>query len=92
MAPSVIYGILRNTAYIGERVYNRHESVEPDADRRRKAPKPGKSKKTSQALRSEDHWIRVPCPAIISRELFDQVQAQLVRNRRKAGRPAHGIC
>lgn len=83
----VVRGILRNSVYRGEATYNKRRAAEPI--KRRTPPKPGKSKTTSQRLRAESEWIRVPVPAIIRREQFERVQQRMERNRAlHAGRPS----
>jgi site-specific DNA recombinase len=83
----VLSQMLRNTTYRGEARCNRRTLVEPVT--RRKAPVPGKSKKTSMKMRPPSEWIMVPVPAIIDRALFDRVQERLTRDRHiDSGRPS----
>jgi hypothetical protein len=69
--------MLTNTTYVGQARANRRMGVEPRADRRRKAPVAGQSKKTSTTRRPASEWINIPCPAIIERALFDRVRDRL---------------
>jgi site-specific DNA recombinase len=83
----VVCTILRNSAYYGEAHFNRLASCEPR--RRRRAPAPGQSKKTSQRRRDKSEWIEVPVPAIIDKALFDRVRAIIERGAKAhVGRPA----
>jgi site-specific DNA recombinase len=83
---AVVSAILRNTAYYGSALFNRHYLCEPR--RRRKAPVAGQSKKTSTGLRDQSEWIEVPVPAIIDKALFDRVRAAVERSAAaRVGRP-----
>ncbi len=83
----VISAMLRNRTYMGEAQCNRRMVAEPVT--RRKPPRAGKSKKTSQKARPESEWIAVKNPAIIDRALFDRVQERLRRDRHvNSGRPS----
>jgi site-specific DNA recombinase len=83
----VIAAMLSNMSYMGQARFNRRMLVEPVV--RRKAPVPGKSKKTSMAMRPLSEWITVKVPAIIDRALFDRVRARMERDRHiNSGRPS----
>lgn len=84
---TVLSGMLRNTVYVGVSRHNRNLRVEPKL--RRKAPMPGKSKKTSARTRPASEWISVTVPAILDRALFDRVHERMTRDRHiNSGRPS----
>jgi site-specific DNA recombinase len=70
-----LYGILRNRKYIGVLMYNMY------------AEKDMAGKRNPQ-LKPQEVWVIVDggIPAIISQELFDKVQAMLIRNHQTGGR------
>jgi len=73
---SVIRRILTNTSYYGVHYFNRTERVES----KNGADKYAKSVKTSTILKDRSEWIEVPIDPIITKDLFDRVQAKLKRN------------
>ena len=75
---ATIRGILKNTTYYGEHYFNRTEKVESDIEKERYS----KTTKTKTLIRDQEEWILIPVPAIISKQLFDQVQQKLLRNKR----------
>jgi site-specific DNA recombinase len=83
-APSSVKTILDNPVYTGTAYWNRHESIEP-----RTTPagdKPRKYLKTSKRIRERTDWIGIPCPAIVSQELWDAAQKQLQVNKARSPR------
>jgi site-specific DNA recombinase len=62
---STLSGMLRNPAYMGKSVYNRHESVP--------ASHPG-PRSFLQRRRPKEEWIEIPVPAIVSEDLFVAAQ------------------
>ncbi|USN96471.1 MAG: recombinase family protein [Candidatus Nomurabacteria bacterium] len=71
--------MLTNTTYIGKHFYNKSEAVET------KSPKdPNKRyrriKKSSRKVRPKEEWLEVKVDPIISKELFERVQQQMVAN------------
>ena len=81
--PSTVGCILRNPIYMGVTYANRFRSI--PSQRRRSALAPvgqGKSLK----LRPEDEWIPLPMPAVVSDEVFAQVQEKLKHNQQTASR------
>jgi DNA invertase Pin-like site-specific DNA recombinase len=68
-----IVRILKNHGYTGTRYFNRITVVrDVSADGTRSA-----TKRPKLVYRDRDEWIAVKVPAIVSRELFDQVQERL---------------
>lgn len=76
----VIDRLLRDSTYMGEHYYNKSESVPTRTHR--KAQQYRKTVKGSRVARPKDDWLMVKVDAIVSKELFDNAQAQLVRNKR----------
>jgi site-specific DNA recombinase len=88
---STVARILHNPAYAGQAAFGRFESVEPGA---RLRPARGRNaiasrSKSSQRKRSEEEWIRVHVPALVSTEVFAAAQEQMAKNRRLSPRNAH---
>lgn len=81
---STVNRILRQTAYAGRFRYRRHEFVEPRRDTRPTAFR--KHRKTAKRLRPEADWIEVRVPAIVTPEVFEAAQRQLVTNAHFAPR------
>jgi site-specific DNA recombinase len=80
---STISKMLRNPALKGDKVQHRLKAVEPSF----RKSEIGKRRMSARA-RPQDEWIIVPVPAIISAELFDEVQRRLADNWRFASRNA----
>ncbi|QUN32427.1 recombinase family protein (plasmid) [Cupriavidus sp. KK10] len=83
---SVVWGILRNPAYMGRAAFGKtqvrdHLHVRVRAQRH-SADVPRKPYSTIRA--DPQQWIEIPVPAIISEALFHTVQEQLAENRKRA--------
>src|SRR2546430_456569 len=78
-----VRGILRNPSYAGRAVSNRTQ-VAPARGRKSAMLPAGPG--VSHAPRPEEDWIAVPVPAIVSEEVFAQVQAKLDANQQTAAR------
>src|SRR5215831_7810982 len=77
-----IKSILKNETYAGTRYFNRMTRV-------KKGDREGKKLIGGQWLyRDPSEWIAVKVPAIVSRELFDQVQARLRTHQKRYCKPA----
>ncbi|HYF77372.1 MAG TPA: recombinase family protein [Symbiobacteriaceae bacterium] len=83
----VVAEMLHNTSYVGQMRCLRKDMRGMGAVRR--LPR-GKRPDVKVRVRPESEWQLVPVPAIISRDLFDQVQANFTRNRR-GGRRDTGL-
>jgi len=89
---NTISGILANPCYTGAARFNRRRAAEPAPGRRRIAPKPGQSKKTSRVLRPQGEWIEVKVPAIVSVPQFEAVAGAMERSSQiRSGRPSKTI-
>ncbi len=75
--------LLANPCYYGEYQWGRTACRQSDT-RTFSSGRPYIARKP----RPEDERIVVPCPAIVSRELWDQVQSRLAENAAQAGRPS----
>jgi site-specific DNA recombinase len=80
---STIRWILTNTTYVGRAVANCRYTV--PAKHRKSALLPA-GPGVSHAMRPEADWIVIPVPAIVSQDVFDQVQAKLATNQKTAPR------
>ena len=78
-----VRGILRNPAYAGRALSNRTQVVPA---RNRKSAMLPVGPGQSHAPRPEEDWIAVPVPAVVSEEVFAQVQAKLDTNQQTASR------
>jgi site-specific DNA recombinase len=76
-----VRGILRNPAYAGRALTNRTQVV---PSRQRKSAMRPAGPGQSHAPRPEQDWITVPVPAIVSEDIFAQVQAKLDTNQQGA--------
>lgn len=85
---SVVRDLLRNTTYFGAMRCNRRDFSGLGSLRR--LP-PGKRKPLSARLRPEAEWVAVPVPAIISQELWQLAQGNLVPTARRGGRRDTGL-
>ena len=81
--PSTVGSIFRNPIYMGITYANRFRSVPPQ--RRRSALAPV-GMEQSRKIRPEDEWIPLPMPAVVTAEVFAQVQEKLKQNQLSASR------
>lgn len=72
--------ILRNTTYIGEHYYRKHEAVE--AKNPRIVNKYKRIAKTSHKERPKSEWWKIEVPAIIDKDLFNKAQKELDKNKK----------
>lgn len=75
--------LLRNPAYTGTTYGNRTRQV---AAQQRKSPTHPLGSGKSHVLRPVEDWIAIPIPALITQDIFDQVQAKLVQNQQGSPR------
>jgi site-specific DNA recombinase len=78
---SSVRGILRNPAYTGTAYANR---TQPIPSKKRKSALLPVGPGTSSAARSEEEWIAIAVPAVVSQEVFEQVQEKLSHNQQSA--------
>jgi site-specific DNA recombinase len=83
---SVVWGILRNPAYMGRAAFGKTQSRDHLQVRvraqRHSADVPKKPYSTTRT--DPQQWIEIPVPAIVSEALFQSVQEQLAENRKLA--------
>ena len=80
---STLRWILRNPVYVGQ-VYANRTHTRP-ARQRQSAMKAVGRQGTTLELRAQETWLLVTSiPALVSQEVFDQVQGKLVENQRRA--------
>jgi site-specific DNA recombinase len=80
---ATLRNILTNPAYTGTAYANRTREV--DARQRKSALRPlGRGK--SYVRREAEDWMPIPMPALVTPEMFAQVQAKLQQNQRQASR------
>lgn len=77
--------ILQEPAYQGSAYYNRHQTDSEAIGQPRRAGR-GRLQAPRYKLRPADEWITIPVPAIVSAELWQEVQEQLQMNKRFAQR------
>lgn len=89
---SVVWGILRNPAYMGRAAFGKTQSRDHLQVRvraqRHSADVPKKPHSTTRT--DPQDWIEIPVPAIISEALFQSAQEQLVENRKLARQRREG--
>lgn len=82
---SVIWLMLKNTAYIGKAAFGKTKLGDK---RPRLRPQKNSSDKPRQSYSTydvpQDKWIYIPVPPLVSEELFATVQEQLAENRSRA--------
>ncbi|HKF35511.1 MAG TPA: recombinase family protein [Ktedonobacteraceae bacterium] len=79
-SPAALQGIVENPILYGEVYANRYKQV------RRGQSKNGK-RSSMLVLRPKEEWIRLPdAPAVISKETFDLIQAQIKSNKAVSSR------
>jgi len=78
--------VLTNTAYYGEKYYNKQKTIEAHND----SSDYLKTTKKKIVKTDKSEWVPVSVPAIISKELFEKVQKRLAwnkKNYRNPGKP-----
>jgi site-specific DNA recombinase len=75
---STLSSLLRNTAYVGEAVWNASYAVVPERPLKKDTYR--RIKKSSRRARPKEEWITVPVPAIIDKELFERARSRLDLN------------
>lgn len=82
---STIWGILKNPAYSGEAAFGKKKtSKKIPAVRPKKGASEHPKRDYSVCKTQKENWIYIPVPAIIAKDLYDAVQAQLEENQKIA--------
>ncbi len=87
---STIERMVKNESYTGNHNYYKTQSAIPKNPRALKPGEYKRIKKSSRVDRPREDWIPIQIPQIISRELFDKVQARLKLNSKFAARNGKG--
>ena len=88
---SVVWGILRNPAYMGRAAFGKTQVRDCLPRVRAQRHTADVPKKGGSTVRTDpSHWIEIPVPAIISEALFQSVQEQLAENRKTARQRSDG--
>lgn len=82
---SVVWGILRNPAYMGRAAFGKTQVCDHQVRVRAQRHSADVPRKPYSAKRADrQQWIEIPVPAIVSEALFEIVQEQLAENRKLA--------
>ena len=80
---SFLKAMLENETYLGTKYYNKMRTVREYAN-----PIYGIEHSTKKNVpRDREHWVGIPVPQIVSRELFDRVQKRKADNRKRYRNP-----
>jgi site-specific DNA recombinase len=74
--PTVLIGILENPAYYGLAAFGRERMVTDESRALR-----GLKRRNYPVKVPESEWTRIPCPALVSRELWETCQKNRANNR-----------
>jgi len=85
---SVIWGMLRNPAYMGAAAFRKTTKVVRGKETKLSRDRGGytKSERTSVTDRPREEWITIEVPPIVSEAIFSVAQNRLVENRRLSPR------
>jgi site-specific DNA recombinase len=85
---SVIWGMLRNPAYVGTAVFGKTQAVHEPAGLNRTARLAGRTvpRQVRVTDRPAEEWTHIPVPALVDEDIFDRVQRRLEDNKRFASR------
>ena len=88
---SVVWGVLKNPAYIGEAGFGktRNGPLRPRLRAQRGRPvQPRRASSIFDVAREE--WLSIPVPALVDRQVFEAAQEQLCENQRQMREGARG--
>ena len=88
---SVVWGVLKNPAYIGEAGFGktRNGPLRPRLRAQRGRPvQPRRASSIFDVAREE--WLSIPVPALVDRQVFEAAQEQLRENQRRMREGARG--
>jgi site-specific DNA recombinase len=85
---SVVWGMLRNPAYMGLAVFGKTMAVHEPAGLNRRARLEGRAtpRPVKVVDRPREEWITIPVPALISNDTFERAAIRLQENKRFASR------
>ena len=86
--PSVVWGMLRNPAYMGTAAFRKTTTVVRDKETKLARNNGGypKSEKSSSRDRPREDWITINVPPIVSESIFKVAQSRLEENKRHSPR------
>lgn len=85
--PTTVLNMLKNPAYIGEGLYNKKSYSQPPEGE----GKPGRNRLvTLEKTKPEGEWIKFAFPPIISKDIFQQIQARMQTQKIKPKRVYKG--
>ena len=81
---TTIHGMLRNPAYMGQAAYGKTKTGPMQSKLRPQRGDPTIPKRPVSTQKvSEQEWIYIPVPPLVSEALFEAVQLQLTENRKR---------
>jgi site-specific DNA recombinase len=89
---ATVWGILKNPAYKGLAAYGKTRTgpMRPRLRAQRGDPDQPRRAVSTYSVPT-DQWHYIPVPAIVSKELFDSVQEQLVENKKRNRKAKRGV-
>ena len=88
---SVIWGVLKNPAYIGEAGFGKTRIGPLRPRLRAQRGRPAQPRRATSVFDvAREEWITIPVPALVDREVFEAAQEQLRENRRQMREGARG--
>ena len=88
---SVVWGVLKNPAYIGEAGFGKTRTGPLRPRLRGPRGRPVQPRRASSVFDvAREEWIRIPVPALIEKEVFEAAQEQLRENQRQMRERSRG--
>ena len=88
---TTVWGILKNPAYKGKAAYGKTRTGPMRPHLRTQRGNPDQPRRAYSTYNvPADQWHYIPVPAIVSEELFDTVQEQLVENKKRNRKTSRG--
>jgi site-specific DNA recombinase len=88
---SVVWGVLKNPAYIGEAGFGKTRNGPLRPRLRAQRGRPVQPRRASSKFNvAREEWLSIPVPALVDRQVFDAAQEQLRENQRRIREGARG--
>ena len=88
---SVVWGVLRNPAYIGEAGFGKTRNGPLRPRLRAQRGRPVHPRRASSIIKvASEEWLSIPVPALVDRQVFEAAQEQLRENQRRMREGARG--